>query len=67
VDTLGPDHRLLAVIYQFRARAYFAAVYPNLGDREAALKSGRLYLETAQQILESSSDSGAREMAKSAH
>jgi tetratricopeptide (TPR) repeat protein len=52
-EPLNPSfHRLLAVMYQFRARVYFADVYPNLGDRAGALRSGRLYLETAQQMLE---------------
>ena len=52
-EPLNPSfHRLLAVMYQFRARVYFADVYPNLGDPAGALKSGRLYLETAQQMLQ---------------
>jgi tetratricopeptide (TPR) repeat protein len=52
-EPLNPSfHRYLAVMYQFRARVYFADVYPNLGDPAGALKSGRLYLETAQQMLQ---------------
>ena len=52
-EPLNPSfHRLLAVMYQFRARVYFADLYPNLGDRAGALNSGRLYLETAQQMLQ---------------
>ena len=52
-EPLNPSfHRLLAVMYQFRAQVYFANVYPNLGDGAGALHSGRLYLETAQQMLQ---------------
>ena len=52
-EPLNPSfHRLLAVMYQFRARVYLAVFYPSLGDRAGALKNGRLYLETAQQMLQ---------------
>lgn len=52
-EPLNPRfHRLLAVMYQFRARVYFTDSYPNLGDPARALESARLYLETAQQMLQ---------------
>jgi eukaryotic-like serine/threonine-protein kinase len=53
-EPLNPRfHRLLAVMYQFRARVYLNDSYPNFGDPARALESTRLYLETAQQMLQS--------------
>jgi len=52
-EPLNPRfHRLLAVMYQFRGRVYFNDAYPNFGDPERALENLKLYLETAQQMLD---------------
>ncbi len=52
-EPLNPRfHRNLAVMYQFRGRVYFNDEYPNYGDPKRALESLRLYLQTAQQMLE---------------
>jgi tetratricopeptide (TPR) repeat protein len=45
-------HRLLALTYQFRGRVYFNDAYPNYGDPKRALENLKLYLQTAQQMLE---------------
>jgi serine/threonine protein kinase len=53
VEPLNPRfHRLLAVMYQFRGRVYFNDAYPNYGDSKRALGILRLYLQTAQQMLD---------------
>jgi serine/threonine protein kinase len=44
--------RALALMYQFRGRVYFSDGYPDYGDPKRALQSLKLYLETAQQMLE---------------
>jgi serine/threonine protein kinase/tetratricopeptide (TPR) repeat protein len=52
-EPLNPRfHRLLAVMYQFRGRVYFNDAYPNYGDPTRALANLRLYLQTAQQMLD---------------
>jgi serine/threonine protein kinase len=44
--------RALALMYQFRGRVYFSDGYPDYGDPKRALQSLKLYLQTAQQMLE---------------
>jgi tetratricopeptide (TPR) repeat protein len=39
-------------MYQFRGRVYFSDGYPDYGDPKRALQSLKLYLQTAQQMLE---------------
>jgi eukaryotic-like serine/threonine-protein kinase len=52
-EPLNPRfHRLLALMYQFRGRVYFTDAYPNYGNPEQALRDLRLYLETAQEMLQ---------------
>jgi serine/threonine protein kinase len=52
-EPLNPRfHRLLALTYQFRGRVYFNDSYPNYGDAKRALGDVRLYLQTAQQMLD---------------
>jgi serine/threonine protein kinase len=52
-EPLNPRfHRNLAVMYQFRGRVYFSDEYPNYGDPKQALGILRLYLQTAQQMLD---------------
>ena len=52
-EPLNPRfHRILALTYQFRGRVYFNDEYPNFGDPARALRDLRLYLDTAQQMLE---------------
>ncbi len=52
-EPLNPRfHRLLALLYQFRGRVYFTDAYPNYGSPEQALRDLRLYLETAQEMLQ---------------
>jgi tetratricopeptide (TPR) repeat protein len=52
-EPLNPRfHRNLALTYQFRGRVYFNDAYPNYGDRKRALENLKLYLQTAQQMLE---------------
>ena len=42
----------LKLMYQFRGRVYFNDEYPSLDDPVRALRDLRLYLDTAQQMLE---------------
>jgi serine/threonine protein kinase/tetratricopeptide (TPR) repeat protein len=52
-EPLNPRfHRLMAVMYQFRGRVYFNDAYPNYGDPGRALDNLRLYLQTAQQMVQ---------------
>jgi eukaryotic-like serine/threonine-protein kinase len=52
-EPLNPRfHRNLALTYQFRGRVYFNDTYPNYGDPKHALENLKLYLQTAQQMLE---------------
>jgi eukaryotic-like serine/threonine-protein kinase len=45
-------HRNLALAYQFRGRVYYNDTYPNYGDPKHALENLKVYLQTAQQMLE---------------
>jgi eukaryotic-like serine/threonine-protein kinase len=52
-EPLNPRfHRLLALMHQFRGRVYFTDVYPNYDDPEQALRDLRLYMQTAQEMLQ---------------
>jgi serine/threonine protein kinase len=52
-EPLNPRfHRSLALMYQFRGRVYFSDAYPDYGDPKRALENMKLYLQTAQQMLD---------------
>jgi tetratricopeptide (TPR) repeat protein len=52
-EPLNPKfHRTLALMYQFRGRVYFSDSYPDYGDPKRALQDMKLYLQTAQQMLD---------------
>jgi serine/threonine protein kinase len=52
-EPLNPKfHRTLALMYQFRGRVYFSDSYPDYGDPKRALQDIKLYLQTAQQMLD---------------
>jgi serine/threonine protein kinase len=52
-EPLNPRfHRSLALMYQFRGRVYFSDGYPDYGDPKRALENLKLYLQTAQQMLD---------------
>lgn len=46
-------HRKLALVYQFRAHAYYSDTVPSLGDAARALPSAKRYLELARQMAQS--------------
>ena len=53
VEPLNPRfHRFLALMYQFRGRVYFSDGYPDYGDPKRGLQNFKLYLQTAQQMLD---------------
>ena len=39
-------------MYQFRGRVYFSDGYPDYGDPKRGLQNFKLYLQTAQQMLD---------------
>ncbi|MGB8913271.1 MAG: serine/threonine-protein kinase, partial [Candidatus Sulfotelmatobacter sp.] len=52
-EPLNPKfHRSLALMYQFRGRVYFSDAYPDYRDPKRALENMKLYLQTAQQMLD---------------
>jgi len=52
-EPLNPRfHRFLALTYQFRGNTYFVDGSPNYGDPKRALENFRVYLQTAQQMLD---------------
>ena len=52
-EPLNPKfQRNLALMYQFRGRVYFSDAYPDYGDPKPALENLKLYLQTAQQMLD---------------
>lgn len=55
-EPLNPKfHRALALMYQFRGRVYFSGAYPaypDYGDPKRGLQNFKLYLQTAQQMLD---------------
>ena len=52
-EPLNPRfHRLLAIMHQFRGRVYFTDAYPNYGNPAQALTDLRLYMQTAQEMLQ---------------
>ena len=44
--------RTLALMYQFRGRVYFSDAYPDYGDPTRGLENMKLYLQTAQHMLD---------------
>jgi len=52
-EPLNPKfQRNLALMYQFRGRVYFSDGYPDYRDPKPALENLKLYLQTAQQMLD---------------
>jgi serine/threonine protein kinase len=52
-EPLNPKfQRNLALMYQFRGRVYFSDGYPDYRDPKRALENLKLYLQTAQQMLD---------------
>jgi serine/threonine protein kinase len=52
-EPLNPKfNRTLALMYQFRGRVYFSDGYPDYGDPKRALQDLKLYMQTAQQMLD---------------
>jgi serine/threonine protein kinase len=52
-EPLNPRfNRTLALMYQFRGRVYFSDAYPDYGDPKRGLENFKLYLQTAQQMLD---------------
>jgi serine/threonine protein kinase len=52
-EPLNPKFlRTLALMYQYRGRVYYADAYPNYRDPKRGLQAFKLYLQTAQQMLD---------------
>src|SRR5580698_153836 len=52
-EPLNPKfQRNLALMYQFRGRVYFSDGYPDYRDPKRAIEDLKLYLQTAQQMLD---------------
>jgi serine/threonine protein kinase len=52
-EPLNPRfQRNLALMYQFRGRVYFSDAYPDYRDPKRGLQNLKLYLQTAQQMLD---------------
>ena len=52
-EPLNPRfHRIFALTYQFRGNTYFIYGSPNYGDPQRALENFKVYLQTAQQMLD---------------